>query len=112
MGWVKVGTRSVSLTVEKVQVRAKIISWNVSVSPTSVNPGQDVTVMITAAAGDGDLPARCYAVIHWIDGRTYQTDEFTVSPNTSGMATTKLTVERDQAPGTYTVTVDLYEWVD
>ena len=112
MGWVKVGTRSVSLTVEKIQVRARITTWTFSVSPTTVKPGDTVTVMVTAGAGSGDLPARCYAVIHWIDGRTYQTDEFTVNPNTSGMATTKLTVERDQAPGTYTVTVDLYEWVD
>ena len=112
MGWVKVGTKSVSLSVEEVQERAKITSWSVSLSPTTVKQGEDVTVTITAAAGSGDLSARCYAVIHWIDGRTYQTDEFTVSPNTTGMATTKLTVERDQASGTYTVTVDLYEWVD
>ena len=108
MTWVRVGTKSVSVTISKPAVLPEVISWSVSPDKKTYAPGDTIVLSITISTGDGTDPLPLYWEVSAF-GRTYTSSAVYQNPNTTRTYTTNIPIPTTISEGSYTIGVTLYK---
>lgn len=102
MGWISLGTRSMSVTVKPVAQKG---SFDVALNKTAVAPGEPVTVTVTV---DNPNPFSAnFSIIAKLFGKT---QSGTISVGSKGRGSKSFTFTAPTTSGTYTgsVSVSMY----
>ena len=102
MGWISLGARSVSVTVQQV---AQTGSFDVALSKKEVAPGESVTVTVTV--DNPNVFSTKFSIIVKLFGKTQSS---TISVDSKGRGSKSFTFTTPTASGTYSgsVSVSMY----
>ena len=102
MGWISLGARSVSVTVQQV---AQTGSFDVALSKKEVAPGESVTVTVTV--DNPNVFSTKFSIIVKLFGKT---QSGTISVSSKSRGSKSFTFTAPTAPGTYSgsVSVSMY----